>query len=457
MMFSIAALAGAAAGVCSIIYFLGLVCGVNPFVLPIVSALICAALVKWLRPTVNDLPGTPPARWLPIAFLVVLVAAAATFIFTARKEPHGYWDAWSIWNLHARFLERGGAHWSDLFTTNLGWTHPDYPLLLPSIVAQAWAVLRSESAFIPAAIAFLFTFGTVAMLMGAVQRLRGWDQALIAGAFLLGTATFLLHGASQYADVPLAFYMVATLALLCFEDVKCTVLAGFAAWTKNEGLLFIVVVVLALSITRLRHRTAAKLLGELKWFAAGLAPVLAVVALFKWRYAPPGDLLSHRFGEVLAHLVDFGRWVTLLKAFVQHAFLFGWLPIPDAPDPLLTADQYLTWLLIVLLRVLPGIITLVIFAFLVRFKVDPERRTAVATIVTAVLLMLVGDFAVYLLLSNDMNWQIDTSLDRILMQLWPAALLGFFAAASRVELASAPRPHKETKKDAKKAAATRRR
>jgi hypothetical protein len=67
--------------------------------------------------------------------------------------------------------------------------------------------------------------------------------------------------------------------------------------------------------------------------------------------------------------------------------------------------------------------------------------------------MLLGDFAVYLLLSNDMNWQIETSLDRILMQLWPAALLGFFAAASRVELASAPRPQKETKK----AAATRRR
>ena len=435
MIFSIAVLGGAAAGVCSIIYFLGLVCGVNPFVSLVVSALICAALVKWLSPPVNDPPDKPPARWLLIAFCIVLVAAAATFIFTAGKEPHGYWDAWSIWNLHARFFERGAAHWSDLFTTNLGWTHPDYPLLLPSVVAQAWAVLRTESAVVPAVFAFLFTFGTVAMLVGAVQRLRGWDQALIAGAFLLGTATFLLHGASQYADVPLAFYMVATLALLCFEDLKCTVLAGamagFAAWTKNEGLLFIVVVVLALSITRLRHRTAAKLLGELKWFAAGLAPVLAVVALFKWRFAPPGDLLTHRSGEGLAHLVDFWRWVNLATGFVKHAFLFGTLPT----------------------FIVPGILVLAAYAFLVRFKIDPQRRTAVATIVTAVLLMLLGDFAVYLLLSNDMNWQIETSLDRILMQLWPAALLGFFAAASRVELASAPRPQKE----AKKAAATRRR
>jgi hypothetical protein len=441
MIFRITALAGAAAGACSIVYFLGLVCGLSPYITLILSALICAAMVKWLRLPVNDVPSKPPARWLLIVFLVVLAGAVATFILTAFKEPHGYWDAWSIWNLHARFLERGGAHWSDLFTTKIGWTHPDYPLLVPSIVAQAWSVMRSETAFIPAAVAFLFTFGTAALVVGAVRMLRGWNQALIAGAFLLGTATFLLQGVAQYADIPLAFYMVSALALLCFDDVKCTVLAGamagFAAWTKNEGLLFIVVLVLARCIVRLRHRTAAKLANELKWFAVGLAPVLAVVALFKFRYAPPGDLLTGKPGEVLGHLVDFGRWVTVIEGFVKHLFIFGSLPT----------------------LIVPGIIVLALYAYLVRFKVDPERRTAVHTMIAAVVLMLLGDFAVYLLLSNRLDWQIDTSLDRILMQLWPAALLAFFAASGSVQLASLPpkAPPKETKKDGKKAAATRRR
>ena len=430
-----------AAGVCSIVYFVGLVCGLSPYVTLIVSGLVCAALVKWVRLPANEVPSKPPARWLLIVFLMVLAGAVAIFILTAFKEPHGYWDAWSIWNLHARFMARGGAHWTDMFTTQIGWTQPDYPLLVPSIVAQAWSVLRSEATFIPAAIAFLFTFGTAAVVVGVVRMLRGWDQALIAGAFLLGTATFLLQGVAQYADIPLAFYMAAALALFCFDDVKCTVLAGamagFAAWTKNEGLLFIVVLVVARCIVRLRNRTAAKLFVELKWFAAGLAPVLAVVALFKFRYAPPGDLLTGKPGEILGHLVDFGRWVTVIEGFMKHLFVFGSPPT----------------------FIVPVIIVLAVFAFLVRFRADPDRRTAVHTMIVAVVLMLLGDFAVYLLLSNRLDWLIDTSLDRILMQLWPAALLAFFAAAGSVQLAPVPEktPHKEPKKDAKKAAATRRR
>jgi uncharacterized membrane-anchored protein len=136
-------------------------------------------------------------------------------------------------------------------------------------------------------------------------------------------------------------------------------------------------------------------------------------------------------------LVDFGRWVTVIEGFVKHLFIFSSLPT----------------------LIVPGIIVLALYAYLVRFKVDPERRTAVHTMIAAVVLMLLGDFAVYLLLSNSLDWQIDTSLDRILMQLWPAALLAFFAASGSVQLASLPQktPQKETKKDGKKAAATRRR
>jgi hypothetical protein len=404
-------------------------------------------MVKWIRLPAHEVPSKPPTRWLLIVFLVLLAATATTFVFFAMSEPHGFWDAWSIWNLHARFLERGGTHWTDLFTTQIGWTHPDYPLLVPSIIAQTWSVMRSETTFVPAAVAFLFTFGTVAVLVGAVRTLRGWDQALIAGALLLGTVTFLQFAVWQYADIPLAFYMLTALALLCFDDVKYTMLAGamagFAAWTKNEGLLFVVVLVLARCIVRLRQKTTAKLFGELKWFAAGLAPVLAVVALFKFRFAPPGDMLTGGPVEMLKHLVDFGRWVTVIEGFVKYVFFFGTLPT----------------------FIVPITLVLALYAYLVRFKVDQERRTAVHTAIAAVVLMLLGDFAVYLLLSNRLDWQIGTSLDRILMQIWPAALLAFFFAAAKVELAavhvplkSAQKPlQKETKKDGKKPTATRRR
>src|SRR5437660_12884048 len=130
-IFRIAALSGAMAGICSMVYFLGLVCRVSPFVPLIVSVLICVAMVKWVRLPINEIPSKPPTRWLLIVFLILVAATATTFVFFAMKSPHGYWDAYAIWNLHARFLERGGAHWADFFTTQIGWSHPDYPLLVP--------------------------------------------------------------------------------------------------------------------------------------------------------------------------------------------------------------------------------------------------------------------------------------------------------------------------------------
>ena len=53
-----------------------------------------------------------------------------------ENNPQGNWDAWSIWNLRARFLAAGGivAHraWSPLLSS----THPEYPLLTSAFVAR---------------------------------------------------------------------------------------------------------------------------------------------------------------------------------------------------------------------------------------------------------------------------------------------------------------------------------
>jgi hypothetical protein len=40
--------------------------------------------------------------------------------------------------------------------------------------------------------------------------------------------------------------------------------------------------------------------------------------------------------------------------------------------------------------------------------------------------MLAGLFAVYVITPKDLAWQLQFSLDRLLLQLWPSALLAFF-------------------------------
>ena len=437
MTLRIAVVAGAAVGVISALYFLSLVVGAGPWVPLVISVAICAALAWWFRLPAQGPADRPATGWLASVFLGVLAVSIAVFILLSIKQPHGDWDAWAIWNLHARFLERGGAQWAALFSKQLNWSHPDYPLMIPAFIAQIWSVVRSESTVVPTALSFLFTFGTVAVVVGGLQRLRGWDQALVAGTFLLGSADLIGQGAMQYADIPLAFYIVSALALLSIDDMKCTVMAGaiagFAAWTKNEGIVFVLALVAARCLARWRFGTMAGMRRELTLLGIGAAPVLAVVALFKLRYAPPDELVfNHRFGELMGRALDFGRYVGVLEGFVKAAFQLG-------------------------MFIVPGVLVLAAYAWLAGFKVEPERRATVATMAAALLLMLIGDFFVYVLLPNDLSWQIGTSLDRVLMQIFPATVLLVFAATSTVELKTTPPEHKGTKKEVRKASATRHR
>src|SRR5258708_10695835 len=127
------------------------------------------------------------------------------------NKPHGDWDAWSIWNLRARFFVRGGQFWKDAFSSQLAWSHPDYPLLLPGIVAMLWTLAHTESAAAPIGVAFLFGLGTAGILTATLGILRGKAQAFIGGILLNGTGSFPENAAHQYPHIPLSLALLAHL------------------------------------------------------------------------------------------------------------------------------------------------------------------------------------------------------------------------------------------------------
>src|SRR5579859_1378630 len=154
--------------------------------------------------TVPHSSGETDRHWLVLvlraAFAIALLAALYSAILRAIAHPHGDgWDAFAIWNLHARFLFRGGEHWRDGFTPLIPWSHPDYPLLLPAAIAHFWAGLGRESQLVPALIGLGFTFSTVAVLFSSLARLRGQIPAILGGLTLLTTPFFIEQGTAQYA------------------------------------------------------------------------------------------------------------------------------------------------------------------------------------------------------------------------------------------------------------------
>lgn len=406
----------------------------------VIGALALAITAKDRRTPLEYSPAPAAPGYLKLLLVIAVLMAATMFILYSLAKPHGEWDAWAIWNLRARFLSRAGQFWTDAFSPRIAWSHPDYPLLLPGIVALCWTFAHTESVAVPMAVGFLFTFGAAGVLISTLGILRGKTQSLLAGILLLGTASFVEVGATQYADIPLSFFIVAALGLLCLQDrhpenVRFSFVAGlsagFAAWTKNEGLLFVVAVILARAIALLRFEKRPEMRRQLPALALGLAPPLIVVGWFKLRYAPPNDLMSRGWAFIGKNLIDPARWITTISGFLKGAIALGSFLVPIA-------------------------LVLLLYWYLVRFKVENADRPALLTAAISLVTMLAGDLTAYLLLSSDVNWQIGTSMDRLLLQLWPAGLLMFFLAATPPQLvAKAPAAEKE--KPGKRPAKARRR
>ena len=51
-----------------------------------------------------------------IFFLISIASSSVLFILMSLNNPHGFWDAWAIWNLRAKFLVRSGDQITSAFS-----------------------------------------------------------------------------------------------------------------------------------------------------------------------------------------------------------------------------------------------------------------------------------------------------------------------------------------------------
>jgi hypothetical protein len=379
----------------------------------------------WRRKRLVTDPALAPAWWpsLTVAvvaaiFLQACVVATIATVRAGATEPYGSWDGWAIWNMHARFMFRGGGTWASVLRApQLGWSHPDYPLLVPASVARVWSYAGQDAPWMAALVSTLFGVATVGLLVAATMRLRAPAIALVGGLVLLGTPFFVTFASNEHADIPLGFFILATLVLIALSErvpeawglpALAGLTAGLAAWTKNEGLLFAVVVVLAWSLSQLARgsrRATGCLLG-------GLAVALVPVLYFKIALAPSNDLVAGQSAERLGRLLDWSRHRLIVSAFWRDVSRFGeWRFAPFLALALPLAGS--GW----------------------------RRLNRREWLVAAVLaLMLAGYYGVYLLTPQDLATQLEFSLVRLLLQLWPAAVFFWCLAAAGETAAPASAP-----------------
>jgi len=421
-------------GVFSVVLFLCRVAGITN--LMAADLLVFAMLVAALRLRTHRASATaPPAsaceraeawpfwfqRVVTASFAISLFAAVYAALRQAVAHPHGGgWDAFAIWNLHARFL--AGPHWRDGFSPRIPWSHPDYPLLLPASVANFWTCLGGDNTAVPEIIGLAFTFTTVGILFAALRILRGRVSAMLGAMTLLATPAFVELGTWQYADVPLSFFLLGAVALLCLHDensqpataassgllLLAGVAAGFGAWTKNEGVLFLCALIVARQLAfrpiGRKNSATARNISFVRHSAPlllGIAPLFLLIIYFKHRIAPPGDLFSDA-KTMLGKLLQPARYWAVLKAYGKEFLRFGgWLAIP-------------------------GTLLLAVLYFVAgrgdRHGLNPgSRGSALALILT-----VGGYFVIYLITPYEIYWHLRFSLGRLFLQLWPSTIFLFF-------------------------------
>ena len=371
-----------------------------------------------------SLPDTriPPngISTLLIAGLVIAaVLAAGSFGVQTLMQPHGIQDAWNIWNLRARFMFRGGPNWMDLFNPAIYWlNHPDYPFLVTAGSARAWYFLGNETTRAPAVQAALYSLGLAGILFAGLGSRRSWGSAALAALLLCASPWFVLFGAWQIADVPLDFFLCSALFLLVLVLSELAparsgllflfgLAGGLAAWTKNEGLLFLAIVLPAWFAARLFARSPfRRILREGVPILVGLGLPMAVLAYFKFVIAPPNDLfVGQTSGSIWSSIADPSRIILTFQYMGTSLLrLGGWqfsLPI------LLLLFGLLMW------------------------KPTPIRIFLFSAL--TILALLAGYFVIFLITPHDLIWHLRTASDRLVFHIFPPALLILFWAVRTPE------------------------
>ncbi|MBU0469749.1 MAG: glycosyltransferase family 39 protein [Candidatus Omnitrophica bacterium] len=326
----------------------------------------------------------------------------------AKRLPFGRWDAWALYNMKTKFLLFSGS-WKDIF--RLHWhTQPGYPLLLPFINASAYSFAQKTINSVCFSTAILLSFSCGLLLFGSLKQFTRSSIAFIGSTLLLTNPVYLSLSTAQYADILLAFYLLASITTIIItlqtKDKGFAVLSGLflglMTFTKNEGIVFCLIlfgltclniIIFNKDAFRSRFKIPAYLL-------IGLAATAIFTIVFKLFLAPPNpDIFPANVSNASMEFLNFKGLMIVVNFTLKEIVYKGWCFI---------------WpLMIIMFAGNP-------------MKFFRKESSLISVFFICYLLILLF---IYLTTINfDLTWRLTSTLQRILFYLLPSALfLGFFA------------------------------
>lgn len=389
------AFVGLAMGAAGMVYLLCLLAGISHIAVVAPLVLGAAASVVCLLPRhMAKEDATGRYYWLS---LCVLAAGLVWLVTTSvpLMEKYGGWDAWSIWNLHAKFLA-APQYWRLMFD-DVGLAHPDYPLLLPSLTAfvSRLCACRIETA------SFAINFGITVCIPAIIYLQFQQKNLLVAAAalFLLVTDKhYVARGISMYADTAVPFFLLCAVIFIRnplpgnWSPMLASCALGCCACTKNEGIMLSALFVMV-------HYREMLSSGRLRYAVAGIALPLFVLLVFKLGFAPRNDMVHGVLSGTWRQLGDMSRYDLIWKSFIESV---------NRDFSGVKWAMALYFVVCLLKRQWPGKLMLFLVLGLLAYAIS------------------------YVLTFQDLGWHLQTSFDRLLHQLMPVAVYAIVDRLSSV-------------------------
>jgi len=335
--------------------------------------------------------------------VLLLLLALVIGSIVGLNKPYGDWDAWGFWNYHANFIFRAGTRWLDVFQFSTWWAH--HPWMLPCMVLWGWGLNGAESVLVPIAISLIFCLSCLGLLVCSLKE-RGWfGWALVAGLFLLSLPIFMAHATSQYADIVLAYFILA-ISILIVELFKnpstdkalmLGLFLGLAACTKDNGIVAVIIFG-CLLLSSLRRNKAWIKHGRALIY--GFMSILASVLLMKG--IESFNTGNHGYDVSWASLFDWHRWVLIGK--------FTWQMVMDS-----------SW----------GLLWSLSFLVLFIFRRQIKEEEGLGLILRFVGIYIISYLFMYAGTVLELKWLLSVSYYRLVFLIAPTLVWVMFSALGR--------------------------
>jgi hypothetical protein len=307
-------------------------------------------------------------------------------------------DAYAIWGLKAKVLFYEGFKSNYFHNPNLGYSHLDYPLLVPMLISGVYSILgTADDSYGKIIYPFIYLL-FIGLVFSAARRKLDLEKSLLLTALLASIPALIRWSGAGTADTVLTFFYAGSiLHLIVFmekENIYDLMLSAFYSslciLTKNEGLpLALINIFIFIIFHSIPKRDA-------KYFPAYVAVI--IIPCIPWFVFSGNIPKIHENSLAGIDIAHFGENIERLKIIIP-AFLKEYCNIQN-------------W----------GFFWIMTIPFGLLFRNNLKNRILAILFLLFILHTSLYVF-IYIIYPIHLEWLMKTTLQRLILHTTPAILL----------------------------------